>query len=324
MDYIDKIYGKVEITEPIIIELMETSAMQRLKGVDQYGYMWPFLSRLRSNRFDHSIGVYLLLQSFGAPLEERVAGLIHDVSHSAFSHCIDYVLSDSSHKQDYQDNIFDHFLAQTEIPEIIRKHGLELEYILNDANLPLKERSLPDLCADRIDYVLRDAFTAGELNEPRKYLDSLIAEDGVWKFKEVKVAKDFAELFLRMNQMYYSGIPTAVMFVSVSEYLKHALAHGYISIPDLYLTDNQVIDKINMHLKDDPQLFVLWQRMNNKIGYKNDHNDYDGSLFCKSRIVDPIFKDEDRDSRVSEAFDGWSEKVKDLSRPKQYFIKFDK
>jgi HD superfamily phosphohydrolase len=35
MQYTDIIYGAHEITEPIILELINTPAMQRLKGVDQ-------------------------------------------------------------------------------------------------------------------------------------------------------------------------------------------------------------------------------------------------------------------------------------------------
>ena len=43
-------------------------------------------------------------------------------------------------------------MRTSEIPNILERYGFNLDYILDDKNFPLKERSLPDLCADRIDY----------------------------------------------------------------------------------------------------------------------------------------------------------------------------
>jgi len=38
MRYKDPIYGEVEITEPVIVELINSPSLQRLKGIDQAGY----------------------------------------------------------------------------------------------------------------------------------------------------------------------------------------------------------------------------------------------------------------------------------------------
>lgn len=38
MKYVDLVYGEVEIDEPVILELIESNSLQRLKGVDQFGY----------------------------------------------------------------------------------------------------------------------------------------------------------------------------------------------------------------------------------------------------------------------------------------------
>jgi HD superfamily phosphohydrolase len=97
MKYIDRVYGEFEINESIILDLMESDALKRLKKIDQAGYRPAWvqpdlkISELDHSRFAHSTGVYLLLRQYNASLEEQISGLIHDVSHSAFSHCIDYV-----------------------------------------------------------------------------------------------------------------------------------------------------------------------------------------------------------------------------------------
>jgi HD superfamily phosphohydrolase len=152
MKYTDRVYGEFEITEPVILELINSPSLQRLKDIDQAGYrpLWvkpdAYTGEYDHSRFAHSLGVYLLLRKYDAPLEEQIAGLIHDASHSAFSHCIDYILDSGSEKEhNHQDNLFDNFIRKTEIPEIIKKYGFDLDYILNDKNFPLKERGLPDL-----------------------------------------------------------------------------------------------------------------------------------------------------------------------------------
>ncbi|MFH1657029.1 MAG: HD domain-containing protein [bacterium] len=323
MQYIDRIYGKVKITEPIILELINSSTVQRLKEIDQAGYLEPHFPGTAHSRFEHSVGVYLLLKIYNAPIEEQVAGLIHDVSHSAFSHCIDYVLDAGSEKEhNHQDNVFDEFVRKSAIPEILEKYNLDLEYILADKNFPLKETDLPDLCADRIDYSLRTATVFKEIEGGKYFIDNLAAEKGRWVFKNFESAEKYAELFLKINANYYSGLPSAVMFRTVGDYLRYALAKGYVSTADLYTTDKIVLSKIEPHLKTDPKLSLLFDRMNNKIGFRNDP-DYGEKTFCKSRAVNPLFRHNGEIKRVSEVKPEWKEIIKRDSRPKEYFLKFD-
>src|SRR3989339_1400953 len=229
MKYTDRVYGNFEITEPVILELINSPTLQRLKEIGQAGYFEPHFPGTAHSRFEHSIGDYLLLKNYGAPIEEQIAGLIHDVSHSAFSHCIDYVLDAGSEKEhNHQDNVFDEFVRKSEIPEILKKYSLDLEYILDDKNFPLKEKDLPDLCADRIDYSLRTAQVFGEIETARYFLDNLTAENGEWVFKNFDSAKKYAELFLKLNISYYAGLPSAVMFRTVGDCLRYALLKEYI------------------------------------------------------------------------------------------------
>jgi len=331
MRYHDKVYGYFNITEPIILELINSAPLQRLKDVNQGGY-GPMLAKpcaraneLGHNRFEHSLGVYLLLKKFNAPIKEQIAGLIHDVSHSVFSHCIDYVADTGNGKeQNHQDNLHNSFIRETSIPKIIKKYGLNLEYILNDRNFPLKEKELPDLCADRIDYILREGIFFKEISSAQAtaILDNLLVKDSKWVFKNIAATKKFAQLFFKLNKVYYSSFRTAIMFTAVSDCLKYALRKKYITAADLYATDKIVIAKIKKYLNKNKALKLLWQRMNGKIVVRQNRRNYDAQIFCKSRIVDPLFIDKKKIKRLSQAQPAWGKIVKQELKPKQYFLKF--
>jgi len=332
MIYTDRIYGKIKITEPIILELINCPSIQRLKGIDQAGYPKPWFPGSPRTRFEHSTGVFILLKKYNAPLEEKVAGLIHDVSHLSFSHAIDYVLGkkDQGKTLDYQDNIFQEFVRKSEIPKILAKHNFDLDYILEEKNFPLKENDLPDICADRIDYFLRDIYAFGLINQKfiKKIFDSLaVFKNKIWAFKNFETAKDFAKRFMQFDNNYYSGYPTAIMFSTIANYLKYSLEKNYVSKKDFYQTDKEVLNKISKYLDEDLQLKKLYAAMNNKIKfkvYRKKPKKFEHHLFCKSRAVDPLFVEKNKFIRVSDVDKKFGKALEKYLVPKEYFIRFFK
>lgn len=325
MKYKDRIYGETDISEPVILDLINSPSIQRLKGIDQAGYFEPFFPGTAHSRFEHSVGVYLLLKTYGASLREQIAGLIHDVSHSAFSHCIDYVLDAGSEKEhNHQDNIFKRYVNSTEIPKILNRYNIGLDYITDDKNFPLKERELPDLCADRIDYSLRTAVVFKVITDAKYFLDNLSALNNFWVFKNYESALAFAVLFKKLNDNYYSGIFSAVMFRAVGDYLRLALKKNYITETDLYTTDKNLLAKIEPYLRQDDELKILFDRMNNKVKFDINQHDYTAKVFCKSRVVNPLFLDGGEIRRLSEAEKEWQSVLEEEKNPKEYYIKFDK
>ena len=73
----DRIYGSVEIDEPVLLELIDTAAMQRLRGVLQHGVTALIGITHPVSRFEHSLGVMCLARRIGAELEEQIAALLH-------------------------------------------------------------------------------------------------------------------------------------------------------------------------------------------------------------------------------------------------------
>lgn len=325
MKYVDCIWGEVEILDGVVVELIKTPSLQRLKNIDQLGYTGSSLNGNKHNRFNHSLGCYLLLSNFGALLEERVHGLIHDVSHSVFSHCVDYALSVGSEaKQDHQDNIFKDFVRNTEIPGIIKKYNLDLDYILEESNFPLQERGLPELCADRIDYLLRDSIYYGSIdnNKAQDFLSHIMIVGDNWVFDNVGIADEFARLFLAINEDHYSSSDSAVVNRATGNFLKHILEKKYITKDDLYSTEDAVLYKTEKYLDNDTELARYNKRMNDSKCYKLDDENSDTQIQVKSRIVDPLVFEAGKTRKLSEIKPDWSEVVSTRIGPKKYNVRY--
>ena len=173
-----------------------------------------------------------MLKKFKASFEEQIAGLLHDISHTAFSHSIDYALDEGCPKtQSFQDKIFKDFLKKTEIPLILKKYSLFPDFLFPHHNFPLLEKPLPELCADRIDYSLRAGFHYKEISFEgiQEFLKNLYVIDKKWVFKNEITAKEFAKLFLKLNRKYFSSEIAAVVFGITGNLLRYALEQKYIS-----------------------------------------------------------------------------------------------
>lgn len=283
-----------------------------------------FIKEKKRNRFEHSLGVYLLLNKFNAPLEEQLAGLIHDVSHTVFSHTAEYGFNKQAQKQSHQDDNHENFVLSSSLPKIFSKRHLDINYILNDNNFPLKEKMLPDLCADRIDYVLRDAFSLGEidLKGVNYFLNNLEIIDNNWVFKEFESAKKFTDFFFKLNNHYYSDLRASVMHQVVGDVVRYSLEKNYLSEKDLYTTDKLVLTKIKSKLSTDKNLKKLFDKMEGKINYKNNPKDYDNIISLKSRVIDPLFSKRKNIKHVSDIVKGLKNIIVQGLKPKTYYIKF--
>lgn len=113
--------------EPIFFDLLESPALERLKKINQLGIYDKYSHHANFNRFDHSIGVWFLIRKAGGTLQEQVAGLLHDVSHTAFSHVGAYCfVTDYKQMDAYQDDEHEQYLYDSGIVDILKKHGLTI------------------------------------------------------------------------------------------------------------------------------------------------------------------------------------------------------
>ncbi len=319
----DQVWGDSSIEDEVIVELLNSKAIQRLKNIDQAGYSKGFFNHSR-NRYDHSVGVFLLLRNYKASLEEQISGLIHDISHYAFSHAIDYVLKEGDiSKQDLQDRSKQRFLERSNIPEILEKYGYNIEYIANEENFPLLENSLPDICADRIEYSTRDIilFLDNGKSKVKKILNHLKTKGkNSWYFDNADAGYEYAKCFKELNDKFYAGFKSAIMFKSIKDFMKHALEKEYISTKDLEKYDQYVLDKCLKYVEKDKLLKKYWERMNSSELFYEDSVNYEEIIDCKSRVVDPYCLVGDKMKKVSEIYKDWGKIAKEESILKRYCV----
>ena len=226
----DVVYGFEEIKNPVLVDLILSSPMQRLKGISQFGIPEKYYHKKTFSRYEHSLGVLILLKRLGASLEEQVAGLLHDVSHSAFSHVIDWLIGDPS-KENYQDEALLSFIENSKVPKILEKYGFDYKKIANQENFPLLEKEIPDLCADRIDYSLRELVRN---NVPIDGIFSnLDVKNNEIYFKDREKAEFFAENFLKLQIEHWGGNEARARYYVLSKILKKGLEEKIISLNEL-------------------------------------------------------------------------------------------
>src|SRR6266481_3951243 len=94
---INTIYGNFIVTEPVLVDLFNHPIMERIKHIRQYGVSDYIIKQKKEyTRYEHCVGVWALLYLYGARLEEQIAGLLHDTSHTVFSHVGDTLFSHNS------------------------------------------------------------------------------------------------------------------------------------------------------------------------------------------------------------------------------------
>jgi uncharacterized protein len=241
---VETFYGLFEVEEPVLLELIDSPAFQRLKAVRQYGVGYYIGYPEEYTRYDHSLGVFVLLRAKGLPLEEQIAGLLHDVSHTAFSHVGDWVFGSENQEKGYQDKIHRLFLAKSGLEEILNRHGFEVENILPEGKLfPALEKSLPNLCADRIDYNIQGAYHRGWLtrDEVKEAFDDLEYKDGCWISHQPELMKKIAQFSIFMSYNCWGGSVNYCASRWLADAMLRAIELEVISLNDIHFGTDQLI-----------------------------------------------------------------------------------
>ena len=245
---INTFYGTIEVKEPVLIELIHSPAMQRLKSIHQYGISYYTTHREEYNRFDHSLGVFAILRLKGASLEEQIAGLLHDVSHTTFSHLGDWIFGKEYQENDYQTTIHRLHLAVSGVEKILNKYGLSVEHILPKLpSFTMLEQPLPNLSADRIDYNIQGAYFQHFLSkeEAQELFQDLSFENGKWVTTKKHLAAKLMRFSLFMTENCWGSAINYVTSRWLSDAILQGIKIGLISWHEFHFgIDQNIWDKL--------------------------------------------------------------------------------
>lgn len=179
----DPIHTYIHVDHPIILDLINTKEFQRLRRIKQLGTSSLTFHGAEHSRFGHSLGVYELTRHIcqffhqhypiekdpinGWDNEERLvalcAALLHDVGHGPYSHTFEGIF-DTNHEALTIDIIEN---PNTEINQVLKKVASDFPSQIASVidktypNPQVVQLISSQIDADRMDYLLRDAYYTG-------------------------------------------------------------------------------------------------------------------------------------------------------------------
>jgi HD superfamily phosphohydrolase len=286
MNYHDTVYGPERITEPVLLDLIESGAVQRLRGVLQHGISGLIGITARITRFEHSMGAMLLVRRLGGSLDEQIAALLHDISHTAFSHVIDYVFGGHD-SQSYHEEQKEAYMAGTALPALLARHGYDWTEFLDETKFLLLEQPAPRLCADRLDYFLRDIRPLGLAEEAQiqSALRHLVVLDDRIAADDLNIARWLGYTFIEADEASWANFREVGLYELTAQAIRLALEQGIISESDFWLTDETVWAKL--WADTDPKLQALLKLITLRTQFVWDESAPTFWVSTKLRAIDP-------------------------------------
>lgn len=171
----DPVHGYIHVNHQIIWDCINTKEFQRLRRIKQLGASFQVYPTAEHSRFSHSLGVYEVTRRMLTEVSDLknsvsdydktlvlLAALLHDIGHGPFSHSFENI-SKTNHET-YSEMII---LGDSQINKILanvdKNLPLEVSSIINHThkNKILSQIVSSQLDADRMDYLLRDAYFTG-------------------------------------------------------------------------------------------------------------------------------------------------------------------
>lgn len=302
---INTIFGNIEEYNPLILQLIDSSALQRLKHIDQSGPQAYFHKDFPSfTRYDHSLGVYALLKRYNVSEQEQIAGLMHDVSHTVFSHVADILFQKGlQRKESYQDYIHNWFLQQMQVDKLLVEYNLTIDDISpkNPRYLAL-EQPYPDMNADRIEYNLHTGLVFNDLTEKEitEILAALHYANNHWYFDDVMQAKKFAKLSMYYTRYFWGSPNNIAMYMVCTAAIAYAIDIQLISKDDFQFGfDKKIVATLTS--ARDPYIQKLLNIMRNieKYYVSADKSKFDVHMPIKMRGIDPLVMHNNKLRRLS-------------------------
>ena len=274
----------------------EYTAFPRFSGLAPY------------SRYDHSVGVALIVWHFTRDPAQAAAGLLHDAATPVFAHVVDFLRGDYLRQESTEDGTEGLITGSAELGAVLRRYGIAPGDACGFHRSPIADSEAPRLCADRLEYTVGNSLSFGILTaeEARRIYEDIAVgtnEDGAAElaFRSAAAAESFAEAALACSGIYVSDEDRYAM-QRLSELLKHALALGVLARDDLYTTEPEVIGKLLADARTAP----LWREFRALRRIVRASRPAPGGewrkVFAKKRRIDPLVLGRGRVSALSPGF----------------------
>lgn len=236
-------------------KIAKTPLMQRLKDIGmncgcEYTNFPQFQMCQSYSRYDHSLGVALIIWHFTESIQQSIAGLLHDISTPTFAHVIDFMNGDYLKQEFTETDTSLMIKSDPYITKILLEYGLSPRDVDDYHKFPVADNDLPKLSADRLEYTLGNLVNYGLQTKEKvqQYYNDIIVSQNEFGLPEMAFRhRDIAEAFskdaLKCSRIYTSDADRFSMQVLAS-ILNKAMDEGVINETDLYMTESKVIEKL--------------------------------------------------------------------------------
>lgn len=292
-----------EIPE-FLVQFANTPAMLRLKQVGMHCgceyTSFPIFKHLeRYSRYDHSIGVALIIYHFTKDIKQSLAGLFHDIATPSFSHVIDFLNNDHLTQESTEDGTKEIIEQDTQIQKLLKLYQLTTEDVYDYHRYPIADNDTPKLSADRLEYTLNNMinFNCANMETVQAIYNDLLVTTNEFhevelQFQNLELAKQFAFGSLFCSKIYVSDEDRYSM-QHLAELLKNAIDNNILTTLDLYQDEPTVIQKLLKH----PTFQKKWNHfqqleMIDKQNYQQ--NDDYRMILAKKRYINPYIQNKGR------------------------------
>ena len=294
-------------------ECIETPIVQRIKSIGmncgcEYTSFPQFADIDSYSRYDHSIGVALIVWHFTHNRKQAIAGLLHDVASPVFAHVVDFMHGDYLTQESTEVGTEMLIAGSAELQAVLRKCEFTTDDVCDYHIYPIADNDSPLLSADRLEYTIGNSinYKICTIEDAKCFYNDLIIgtnEYGIEElmFKNTLIAETFAKAALACSKIYISDEDRYAMQL-LSEILRYAIEHQIIREDDLYSTEPEVIGKFLY----DERTASLWTsfcayRQITSAPQPNDTGCW-RKIAAKKRFIDPMVQGEGRISELSSEF----------------------
>ena len=294
-----------------LLDFSAAPAVQRLRQVGmncgcEYTSFPRFAGLGPYSRYDHSLGVALIVWHFTHDKAQAVAGLLHDVAMPVFAHVVDFLNGDFL-RQESTEALTEAVIARSdEIQSLLRRHGMTTAAVSDYHRYPIADNDSPRLSADRLEYTLGNLVNFGfcPLDIAAEfYRDLVVGSNEIGEpelsFRSPDLACRFALDALRCSRVYVSDEDRFSM-MALSELLRDAISRGVLTESDLGTTEPAVIAK----LRADKASRDAWENFTKYSGLTVSDVPAEGTpcyrVAAKKRFIDPLIAGGGRASQYSQ------------------------